>query len=40
LQTGDYLFTAINHKHRVSTKNGCVLLLKVPQEVEIIEPRR
>lgn len=39
LQTGDYLFTAADNKHRVSTKNGCVLLLKVPEQVEIIEPR-
>ena len=39
LQTGDYLFTAIDNKHRVSTRNGCILLLKVPQQVEIIEPR-
>ena len=37
LKAGDYLFTAINNKHRVSTKNGCVVLLKAPQEVEIIE---
>lgn len=40
LKAGDYLFTAVNNKHRVSTKNGCVLLLKVPEQVVIIEPRR
>ena len=40
LKAGDYLFTAANNKHRVSTKNGCVVLLKAPQEVEIIKPRR
>ncbi len=40
LFAGDYLFTAENNKHRVSTKNGCVVLLKAPQEVEIIKPRR
>ncbi len=40
LNAGDFLFTAVNNKHRVSTKNGCVLFLKVPQEVEMIEPRR
>lgn len=39
LFAGDYLFTAANNKHRVSTKNGCVVLLKVPEEVEIIKPR-
>src|SRR5689334_4412019 len=39
LKTGDYLFTAVNNKHRVSTKNGCVILLKAPQQVEIIESR-
>jgi quercetin dioxygenase-like cupin family protein len=39
LTAGDFLFTAVNNKHRVSTKNGCVLFLKVPKEVEIIEPR-
>lgn len=39
LYAGDYLFTAIGGKHRVSTKNGCVVLLKAPKEVEIIKPR-
>lgn len=39
MQTGDYLYTAVGNKHRVSTKNGCVLLLKVPEQVEIIQPR-
>lgn len=40
LFAGDYLFTAVNNKHRVSTKNGCVILLKAPEEVEIIKPRK
>lgn len=40
LKAGDYLYTAVNNKHRVSTKNGCILFLNVPEEVEIIEPRR
>lgn len=40
LRAGDYLYTAVHNKHRVSTKNGCVLLLKVPEQVIIIEPRR
>ena len=39
LSAGDYLFTAMNNKHRVSTKNGCVILLKAPEEVEILKPR-
>ncbi len=40
LQAGDYLFTAVGSKHRVSTKNGCVVFLKAPREVEIIKPRK
>lgn len=40
LFAGDYLFTAENNKHRVSTKNGCVILLKAAEEVEIIKPRK
>lgn len=40
LFAGDYLFTAVDNKHRVSTKNGCVILLKAPEEVEIIKPRK
>lgn len=39
LKAGDYLYTAVNNKHRASTQNGCVLLVKVPQQVEIIAPR-
>jgi len=40
LKAGDYLFTAVGNKHRVSTKNGCVVFLKAPQEVEILKPRK
>lgn len=40
LFAGDYLFTAVDNKHRVSTKNGCVILLKAAEEVEIIKPRK
>lgn len=40
LKAGDYLFTAVNNKHRVSTRNGCIILLKAPQQVEIIKPRK
>ena len=39
LFAGDYLYTAVDNKHRVSTKNGCVVLLKAEKEVEIIKPR-
>ena len=39
LFAGDYIYTAVNNKHRVSTKNGCVIFLKAPCEVEIIKPR-
>lgn len=39
LQAGDYLYTAPGNKHRVSSRKGCVVLVKVPREVEIIEPR-
>lgn len=40
LKAGDYLFTAVGNNHRVSTKNGCVVFLKAPREVEIIKPRK
>lgn len=40
LFAGDYLFTAPNNLHAVRTDNGCVVLLKAPQEVEIIEKRK
>ena len=39
LSAGDYLFTSTGNKHRVSTKNGCVVLVKTPQEVKILKPR-
>lgn len=39
LFAGDYLFTAAGNKHRVSTRTGCVILLKAPEEVEITKPR-
>jgi quercetin dioxygenase-like cupin family protein len=40
LFAGDYLFTAPNNLHAVRTDGGCVVLLKAPQEVEIIEKRK
>ncbi len=39
LYAGDYLFTAPNNIHAVRSVNGCVVLVKTPQEVEIIKPR-
>ena len=36
LRAGDYLYTAPNNKHGVSSETGCVLLLVVPEEVEIL----
>lgn len=40
LFAGDYLFTAPNNLHAARTDGGCVMLLKAPQEVEIIEKRK
>jgi quercetin dioxygenase-like cupin family protein len=40
LVSGDYLFTAPNNLHAVRTDGGCVVLLKAPQEVEIIKKRK
>ncbi len=40
LFTGDYLFTAPSNLHAVRTDAGCVLLLRIPEEVEIIKPRK
>lgn len=37
LTSGDYLYTAPGMMHRVSTKNGCVLFLKAPEEVEVVK---
>lgn len=39
LHAGDYLYTAPNGKHAVWSQGGCVALLKVPQQVEILKPR-
>lgn len=40
LFAGDYLFTAPNKLHAVRTDNGCVVLLKAAQEVEIVKKRK
>jgi len=37
LYAGDYLYTAPNNIHAVRSVNGCVVLVKTPQEVEIIK---
>lgn len=39
LHAGDYLYTAPNNIHAVRSIGGCVVLVKTPQEVEIIKPR-
>jgi len=36
LSEGDYLFTPQGFKHSVKTETGCVLLLVIPEEVEIL----
>ena len=36
LSKGDYLFTPPGGKHAVWSKNGCVMLLNIPEEVEIL----
>lgn len=40
LYAGDYLYTAPGNIHAVRSINGCVILLKAPQEVEIIKTRK
>ena len=37
LFVGDYLYTAPNNVHAVYSKEGCVLIVNVPQEVIIID---
>lgn len=40
LNVGDYLYTVPNGKHAVRSVNGCVILLKVPEAVEILPNRK
>ena len=40
LMAGDYLFTAPGNVHRVSSRNGCVVFLRAPEEVVRIEARK
>lgn len=37
LSAGDYLYTPPNFKHAVTSVSGCVLLLIIPEEVEILQ---
>lgn len=39
LFAGDYLYTAPDGKHAVWSQGGCIALLKVPQQVEILKPK-
>jgi quercetin dioxygenase-like cupin family protein len=39
LQAGDYLYTAPNNKHAVRSERGCVVLVIVPEEVEVLGRR-
>jgi quercetin dioxygenase-like cupin family protein len=36
LKTGDYLYTPSGYKHGVKSEEGCVLLLMIPEEVEVL----
>jgi len=36
LRKGDYLYTAPNNKHAVASASGCIVLVNVPQQVEIL----
>ncbi|MBS1791683.1 MAG: cupin domain-containing protein [Acidobacteria bacterium] len=37
LHAGDYLYTSPNGKHAVWSENGCIVLVNVPQAVEILK---
>jgi quercetin dioxygenase-like cupin family protein len=37
LNQGDYLYTPPGFRHSVKTDTGCVLMLMIPEEVEILE---
>lgn len=39
LYAGDYLYTPPNGKHAVRSEGGCVVLVSVPEEVEILKRR-
>ena len=37
LRAGDYIFTAPGNRHAVHSEVGCVILVNVPEEVEILK---
>lgn len=39
LHAGDYLYSAPNNAHAVWSDKGCVILVNVPQQVEILKAR-
>jgi quercetin dioxygenase-like cupin family protein len=39
LKAGDYIFTPPQGKHAVRSEGGCVVLVNIPEEVEILKPR-
>jgi quercetin dioxygenase-like cupin family protein len=40
LYIGDYLYTSPNGKHAVRSEGGCIVLVNVPEEVEILGSRK
>jgi quercetin dioxygenase-like cupin family protein len=40
LEAGDYLYTAPGNVHAVHSKSGCVVLVNVPEEVEVLRRSR
>jgi quercetin dioxygenase-like cupin family protein len=40
LHAGDYLYTAPDNIHAVRSVNGCVVLVKIPQAVEILKNQK
>jgi len=40
LYAGDYLYTSPNGNHAAWSENGCVALVNVPQQVEILKSRK
>lgn len=39
LSAGDYLYTAPNNVHAVHSEGGCIVLVNVPQAVEVLQAR-
>lgn len=40
LQAGDYLYTAPDNKHAVRSEGGCMVLVIVPEVVEVLRRRQ